>query len=76
MIVLADNQREIATRLSAASAAHLLLLGPDFKHGLLAAMNGMLVNPSGLQRMSAHAAALVRCSGTVELVRRMKSFVA
>jgi UDP-2,4-diacetamido-2,4,6-trideoxy-beta-L-altropyranose hydrolase len=71
MLVLADNQREIAARLSATGAAQLVMLGPDLQRELIAAIQGVITTPSALQRMSALAAALVPCSGATLLARHM-----
>lgn len=71
MLVLADNQREIAARLSASGAAQLVMLGPELQREFVAAIQTFIAEPSALQRMSDLAAALVPCSGAAVLARHM-----
>jgi UDP-2,4-diacetamido-2,4,6-trideoxy-beta-L-altropyranose hydrolase len=71
MMVLADNQQEIAARLSSTGAAQLLMPGPDLEEGLVDAIQSIMADPTGLKRMSARAAELVPCSGAAMLARYM-----
>jgi UDP-2,4-diacetamido-2,4,6-trideoxy-beta-L-altropyranose hydrolase len=71
MLVLADNQREIATRLSSTGAAQLLPSGPALQKQLIEAVQGFRAEPDRLLGMSEKAAALVPCSGASGLARAM-----
>lgn len=69
MLVLADNQREIAARLSSTGAAGLLPRGPGLQAELAAAVQRLMNAPVSLRRMSEKAASLVPCSGAGRLAR-------
>lgn len=71
MLVLADNQREIAVRLSAAGAAQLLMPGPGLQGQLVDAVTALQSDSGRLLTMSQKAAALVPRSGTSRLARDM-----
>jgi UDP-2,4-diacetamido-2,4,6-trideoxy-beta-L-altropyranose hydrolase len=71
MLALADNQREIAARLSATGAAQLLLSGPGLQDRLVRAVTMLQTNPCRLLAMSQRAAALVPSSGAGRLAREM-----
>ena len=71
MLVLSDNQQEIAARLSSTGAAELLPPESDLPAGLAAAVQRFLADPGCLLRMSERAAALVPCSGAGRLARVM-----
>jgi UDP-2,4-diacetamido-2,4,6-trideoxy-beta-L-altropyranose hydrolase len=69
MLVLADNQSEIAARLSSAGAARLLSLGSDLPTRLAEIVQHFVADPGSLRRMSESAAALVPKSGAGRLAR-------
>lgn len=71
MFTLADNQREIATRLASAGAAKLLSFGATLQYQLIDTVQGLLADPCGLLTMSANAAKLVPCNGTRRLAHDM-----
>jgi len=71
MLVLADNQREIAARLSATGAAQLLKSGPGLQEQLVDAVTALQSDPGRLLAMSQRAAALVPRSGAGRLARDM-----
>lgn len=69
MLVLADNQQEIATQLAAAGAAKLLTLGPDLHEQIVSAVQ--TINAAQLGEMSRKSAALVPGSGVKCIVQAM-----
>jgi UDP-2,4-diacetamido-2,4,6-trideoxy-beta-L-altropyranose hydrolase len=69
MLVLADNQREIATQLSAAGAAELLALGSDLHEQVVRAVQ--TIHAAQLSEMSRKAAAMVPGSGVKRIVQAM-----
>ena len=71
MLVLADNQREIATQLSAAGAAQLLTSGPELHEQVIQALQAINANPIKLGEMSGQAAALVPGSGVGLIIQTM-----
>lgn len=71
MLVLADNQREIAARLSKAGAARLLQPGPNLQQQVIDALTAWRTAPEGLHVMSEVAASLVPHSGAGRLARDM-----
>lgn len=71
MLVLADNQREVAARLSEAGAARLLQPGPGFQQQVIEALTALRTAPEGLRSMSEVAASLVPRSGAGQLARAM-----
>jgi len=71
MLVLADNQREIAAQLSAAGAAQLLTPGPDLDEQVVRAIQSLAASPAQLDEMSRKAAALVPGSGVGRIVQAM-----
>ncbi len=71
MLVLADNQREIASRLTATGAAQLLSPSSNLQEELDAAIQAFMTDPMGLQRMSETAQILVSCNGAVRLAQHM-----
>jgi UDP-2,4-diacetamido-2,4,6-trideoxy-beta-L-altropyranose hydrolase len=76
MLVLADNQREIAARLTATGAAQLLLSGPGLQDVLVRTVSKLKTNPSCLLSMSQRASALVSRSGAGRLARNMVGVLA
>jgi UDP-2,4-diacetamido-2,4,6-trideoxy-beta-L-altropyranose hydrolase len=71
MFVLADNQREVAARLSEVGAARLLQRGPDLQQQVVDALTALRTAPEGLRGMSKVAASLVPRSGAGRLARAM-----
>lgn len=71
MLMLADNQKDIAARLSSMGAARLLPAGPAFRASLVQAVRELLEDPRLLREMSDRAAALVPGSGAGRLARIM-----
>ena len=71
MLVLADNQCEIALQLSATGAAQLLTPGPDLHEQLVHSIEAIKANPDQLGEMSRQAAALVPGSGVGRIVQAM-----
>ncbi len=71
MLVLAENQREIGSKLLATGAAQLLVSGPGFQEQLIKAVQGLQAEPGRLLAMSEKAAALVPGSGAGRLAREM-----
>lgn len=69
MLMLADNQREIATQLSAAGAAKLLTPGHDLHEQVVGAVQA--INAAQLSEMSRKAAALVPASDVKRIVQAM-----
>jgi UDP-2,4-diacetamido-2,4,6-trideoxy-beta-L-altropyranose hydrolase len=71
MLVMAENQREIARRLSAVGAAHELTPGSSLREEVVRAMHGIYENPTKLVNMSRQAAAMVPGSGVRKIVQAM-----
>jgi len=71
MLVLADNQREIAARLAATGAAQLLVSGPGLQDQLVGAVTALQSDLTRLLTMSHKAAALVPRSGASRLASDM-----
>lgn len=69
MLVLAENQWEIATQLYAAGAAELLTLSSDLHEQVVSAVQ--TINAVKLGEMSRKAAALVQGSGVKRIVQAM-----
>lgn len=76
ILVLADNQRAIATALAEAHAVKLLNPGPDLEEQLVQVLHTLRLNPNELRAMSRNASALVTGSGTKGLARAMAGAVA
>jgi len=73
MLVLAENQREIANRVAAKGAVELLANGVDFALDLEMAILRILANPAELKTMSKNASDLVVRSGVGSLAQDMLS---
>jgi UDP-2,4-diacetamido-2,4,6-trideoxy-beta-L-altropyranose hydrolase len=71
VLVLADNQREIASKLSSTGAALRLPSTPHLEAELAAAVRRFTSDPGALLRMSEKAAGLVPCSGAGRLAEEM-----
>lgn len=71
MLVLADNQREIAWRLSAVGAALILTPGPGLHEQVVNTILTIQANPTQLGEMSRKASAIVPGSGVDRIVQAM-----
>lgn len=73
MLVLAENQREIAARVAEKGAVKLLATGVDYALDLEMAVLRLLANPAELKIMSKNASELVVRSGAGSLAQDMLS---
>ncbi len=69
MLVLADNQSEIATKLSNEGVAMILPTGADLEARVISSVQLFLADPVSLKYMSDKAAAMVPSSGVKRLVQ-------
>lgn len=71
LMVLAENQREVAARLAAEGAANVVDIGADFDTTFGGIVESLLSNKTALSAMSERAAAICDGAGGLEVARHL-----
>jgi UDP-2,4-diacetamido-2,4,6-trideoxy-beta-L-altropyranose hydrolase len=71
MLVLADNQQQIAINLEQANAVYTIDLGLDLKVSIINAIEKFIISPTTLQEMSQAASDILYGLGTTLIIKKM-----